>query len=167
MRPFPPVGSAMTFPHTKQLTTVAGLPKMTCSFLHFVQRTFTNFELVSLSLSILFHFKFFCADALVLCRGFLARWAGVAQVDLFGLLLAGHLPLCDWLTGITPLVAGAAPEPSLPDPCFLAPSQRMSGAMPSALCFRNLLLSVFLAEFAIALRGLWNLHAVKETAVDL
>ena len=164
MRPFPPVGSAMAFPQTKQFTTVAGLPKIGCSFLHLVQRTFTNFEVVSLSLNILCHFKLLCTDALVLRRGFLADQTGIAKVNLFGLLLARHLPLRDGLTGVPALVAKAPPEPASPHPRLLALCHGMRRSMPSALCFRYLLLSVFLAEFAVALCGLRHLHAAKETA---
>ncbi len=42
MRDLPPVGYATSLLQTKQGTTVAALPKMTCSFLHLEQRTLIN-----------------------------------------------------------------------------------------------------------------------------
>src|SRR3989344_1536321 len=48
--PLPPVGSAITFPHTTHFTAVEGFPNIICSFLHFEQRTLMNFDDNSLTI---------------------------------------------------------------------------------------------------------------------
>ena len=45
---FPPLDLVSCLPHTKHDTSELAFPNVICSFLHFGQRTFKNFDLVSL-----------------------------------------------------------------------------------------------------------------------
>src|SRR3989338_6408805 len=74
-RAFPPVGSDKMVLQRTQLTGVDAFPKMTCSFLHFEQRTFTNFDVGCSSIFILLHLHALGALSFFLCMGLLADLA--------------------------------------------------------------------------------------------
>lgn len=61
---FPPVGSASSVLQTKQLTGVEHLPKIICSFLHFGQRSLTNFAVDSRILFFIVHL--YCLNSIFL-----------------------------------------------------------------------------------------------------